>query len=108
MNLSVLIMAQEPMVGHIIADKLRREGYEIHTDPAAAQSEDIVICDASFAGDSNVTSRARLGWLAILDARTAPERQMDVMRSGAAGIIFSPFKPTVVAAQVAALSGVKR
>jgi DNA-binding response OmpR family regulator len=116
---TVLIVEDEPMIGRILGEKLTREGYvvarattidELRT---AVASADIALIDATLDGDGIDAMAAlagagvgpRVGWFAMLEVRAQADGARAV-QAGAAGVILKPFKPTMVAAQVAALLAV--
>lgn len=102
----VLVAADAPMVVGILGHKLRREGHEVTEARGAVQVEqalrshgfDAAVCDPSLV--NQVTTMPP--WLAIVDGRD-DRAGLDAMHLGAAGLVRTPFKPTEVAAQVAAL-----
>lgn len=108
----VVVATGEPAIARILAHKLRREGHRITSvadAPAldlalAAGAIDIALVDIVIAGEhaAPIASRVSIGWLAIVDSRD-PHAAAQAMRSGAAGLVRTPFKPTEVAAQVATL-----
>ncbi len=108
----VVIATTEPAIARIISHKLGREGHEV-TVVASAQALsdaltggqlDVALVDLLLAGDDadRIADRVAAGWLAIIDSRE-PQLADLAMRAGAAGFVRTPFKPTVVAAQVATL-----
>jgi DNA-binding response OmpR family regulator len=102
------------MVGRILEQKLRREGYEVtwlrSAGPAIPQT-DVALVEVDLGGDSRAWmadgAGPRVGWFAICDHDDEAGAQRAV-RAGAAGVIRKPFKPTVVAAQVRTLFEVSR
>ncbi|MHB8490432.1 MAG: hypothetical protein ACYDCS_14160 [Candidatus Dormibacteria bacterium] len=108
----VVIATGEPAIARILSHKLRREGHSITTvadataldSVLASNSIDIALVDVAIAGESAapIAARVSTGWLAIIDGRE-PQAASRAMRSGAAGLVRTPFKPTAVAAQVATL-----
>ena len=117
----VLIVEDEPMIGRILAHKLAREGHGVQRrDTADALRESVASCDVALVDttlerDGIEEMRAlaaggrapRAGWFALVDGRDAGEARRAVA-AGAAGVITKPFKPTAVAAQVAALLELRR
>jgi DNA-binding response OmpR family regulator len=116
MSTTVLIVEDEPMIGRILREKLTREGYLVARAAtidglrSAVASADIALVDATLDGDGIDAMRAladagvgpRAGWFAMLESRAEAEGARAV-QAGAAGVILKPFKPTAVAAKVAAL-----
>jgi DNA-binding response OmpR family regulator len=116
MSTTLLIVEDEPMIGRILREKLTREGYVVARAAtidglrSAVASADIALVDATLDGDGIDAMRAlagagigpRVGWFAMLESRAEAQGPRAV-QAGAAGVILKPFKPTVVAAQVAAL-----
>ena len=116
MNAALLIAEDEPMIARILREKLVREGYTTTCVTTVAGLEagvcdcDVALVDATLDADGLAAMRAladrgvkpRGGWFALLEVRAAADgaRAVD---AGAAGVILKPFKPTAVAAQVAAL-----
>ena len=96
------------MVARILEHKLRREGHVVICvrDVVAllgAMEQDetsIVLLDRRIA--SRPPLPPRLGWFAMIEARDGTAAHA-AMEEGAAGLVRLPFKPTDVAAQVAAL-----
>lgn len=121
MTALVLLAEDEPMIGLILAQKLTREGHAVSRVATVADLEDgvagcdVALVDATLDGDG-IDAMRRLeaagvrphaGWFAMLENRAAADGSRAV-RAGAAGVILKPFKPTVVAGQVAALLAVAR
>jgi DNA-binding response OmpR family regulator len=116
MSVSVLIVEDEPMIGRILAEKLTREGYAVTRAAtiegltAGLASADIALVDCTLDGDGiDAMSRLagagigpRAGWFAMLESRASADGGRAIV-AGAAGVIIKPFKPTAVAAKVAAL-----
>ena len=116
MSASVLIVEDEPMIGRILSEKMTREGYGVVRESsiagltASVAACDIALVDATLDGDgidemrrlAGAGVQPRRGWFAMLEARAAAGGERAV-QAGAAGVIIKPFKPTAVAAQVAAL-----
>lgn len=116
MSMTVLIAEDEPMIGRILAEKLTREGHEVlrvattAALAAAMGSCDIALVDMTLDDDgidamrqlAGSGTRPRIGWFAMVEARSAGEGGRAV-QAGAAGVILKPFKPTAVAAKVTAL-----
>jgi DNA-binding response OmpR family regulator len=116
MTVTVLIAEDEPMIGRILAEKLTREGHAVQrasTTTALADalgSCDIALVDMTLDDDGidamrrldGLGVRARIGWFAMLESRSAGDGARAV-QAGAAGVILKPFKPTAVAAKVTAL-----
>jgi DNA-binding response OmpR family regulator len=116
MNATVLIAEDEPMIGRILAEKLTREGHAVSRVAtvaalaAAVASYDVALVDATLDRDGVDTMRGlaiagvrpHAGWFAMIESRAAGDGRRAV-EAGAAGVIIKPFKPTVVAAQVATL-----
>ncbi len=116
MSVAVLIVEDEPMIARILGEKLAREGYVVSRATtvdalrAAVGSVDIALVDATLDADGIDAMAAlaaagvgpRAGWFAMLESRAEGDggRAVD---AGAAGVILKPFKPTAVAAKVAAL-----
>lgn len=112
----MLIVEDEPMIGRILAEKLSREGYAVSRASTVAalnatlSRADVALVDRTLDGDGiDAMSRLaglgvhpRAGWFAMLESRDADDGGRAV-RAGAAGVILKPFKPTAVAAKVAAL-----
>jgi DNA-binding response OmpR family regulator len=102
----VLVAADAPMVVGILGHKLRREGHEVTAVRGAVQVAqavrshgfDVAVCEPSLVSDATSLPP----WLAIVDGRD-DRAGLDAMHMGAAGLVRTPFKPTEVAAQVAAL-----
>ena len=102
----VLVAADAPMVVGILGHKLRREGHEVTeargtvqvAQAMRSQGFDVAVCEPSLV--SGVTPMPP--WLAIVDGRD-DRAGLDAMHMGAAGLVRTPFKPSVVAAQVTAL-----
>ena len=110
----LLILEGEPMVGRILEQKLRREGYAVtwlRTAGAATPETDVALVEVDLGGDSRAWmtngTAPRVGWFAICEHDDEAGAQRAV-RAGAAGVIRKPFKPTVVAAQVRTLLEVAR
>jgi DNA-binding response OmpR family regulator len=110
----LLILEGEPMVGRILEQKLRREGYAVtwlRTAGAATPETDVALVEVDLGGDSRAWmadgASPRVGWFAICEHDDEAGAQRAV-RAGAAGVIRKPFKPTVVAAQVRTLLEVAR
>ncbi|HKR99952.1 MAG TPA: response regulator [Candidatus Dormibacteraeota bacterium] len=114
----ILIAADEPMVSRILEHKLRREGHHVATvrDGAAmwrvldAGEADVLLVDSGLDSDgialmeelSYAGQLPNAGWFAVVE-RLDPASHTRAMRAGAVGLVVKPFKPSVVAAQVAAL-----
>ncbi len=103
----VVVAVAEPMVGRILAHKLRREGHRVTEvrDAAGAAAAlgarpDVVLLQPHLTPQRPVP--ARRGWLAVVDGRDVAAAHV-AMREGAAGLVRMPFKPTDVAAQVTTL-----
>ena len=110
----LLILEGEPMVGRILEQKLRREGYAVtwlRTAGAATPETDVALVEVDLGGDSRAWmadgASPRVGWFAICEHDDEAGAQRAVS-AGAAGVIRKPFKPTVVAAQVRTLLEVAR
>lgn len=120
----LLIVDDDPMVGRILEHKLRREGWEVtwvrdlesalHLGERVGEAAVALVGSCASLTPDEVARRigcsgepsrddARPPWLAIVDgrARGLQERALAV---GARGIVAKPFKPSQVAAQVAALT----
>lgn len=111
MSRRILVAADAPMVVAILSHKLRREGHQVITARGAADlwhrlesdSFDCALFEAAFLDEPEGThAPPSCAWLAIVDGRDH-DAALQAMRAGAAGIVGMPFKPTAVAAQVAAL-----
>lgn len=117
MTARVLIVEDEPMIGRILAHKLSRDGHDVRWAQSAAEADavvgdggvDVAIVDAtlerdglSWAADLDGARRPRAGWLGMVEQRRPDEARRATLL-GAAGIVVKPFKPTLVAAQVARL-----
>lgn len=111
MSACILVAADAPMIVAILGHKLRREGHDVITARAAAdvrrvlsgEEVECAVCEPALleeAGKQRVSPSC--AWLAIVDGRDEGAA-LRAMRSGAAGIVRTPFKPTEVAAQVEAL-----
>ncbi len=108
----LLILEGEPMVARILEHKLRREGHLVRWQRGLGKEDsglaevDVALVDAALGGDGAswmaAGPRPRAGWFAICE-QADEEAARRAVRAGAAGVIRKPFKPTVVAAQVAAL-----
>ena len=114
----VLIAEDEPMIGRILEHKLRREGHEVIWVRTAAEVEaklrvepvDVAIVDATLERDGIDLGTALVGaqllqqasWLALVEQRDV-SAQRRARAAGVAGTVLKPFKPTHVAAAVAAL-----
>ena len=108
----VLIATGEPAIARIISHKLTREGHDVTVvtstqaldDVLAGGNADVALVDLLLAGAAadHIADRVGAGWLAIVDSRQ-PHLAERAMHAGAAGLVRTPFKPTVVAAQVATL-----
>lgn len=102
----VLVAADAPMVVGILGHKLRREGHEVTEARGPVQAAqalrshgfDAAVCEPSLVSELIVMPP----WLAIVEGRD-DRAGLDAMHMGAAGLVRTPFKPTAVAAQVAAL-----
>jgi DNA-binding NtrC family response regulator len=123
MSARIIVAADAPMVVGILGHKLRREGHQVTCARGAAELRraldagpyDCGVCETALLdeirrripspdGDDrrSVAPQPLRSWLAIVDGRDEAAA-MRAMREGAAGIVRTPFKPTAVAAQVAAL-----
>ena len=105
----LLILEGEPMVGRILEHKLRREGHSVtwlRSAGAATPDADIALVEVDMGGDSEAWmaggAAPRIGWFAICEQGDEGAARRAV-RSGAAGVIRKPFKPTEVAARVRTL-----
>jgi DNA-binding response OmpR family regulator len=105
----LLILETEPMVARILEHKLRREGHVVtwrREATAAPEEVDVALVDVALGGDGDSWMgegpAPRAGWFAICEHEDE-ETARRAVRAGAAGVIRKPFKPTEVAAQVAAL-----
>jgi CheY-like chemotaxis protein len=108
----VVIATGEPAIARIISHKLGREGHEVVVvanaqaldDILAGGDADVALVDLLLAGATadRIAERVTAGWLAIVDSQQ-PHLAERAMRAGAAGLVRTPFKPTVVAGQVATL-----
>jgi DNA-binding NtrC family response regulator len=106
MSARVLVAADAPMVVGILGHKLRREGHTVTEARGAAQlthalqteAFECAVCDAALLSDVSGLPP----WLAIVDGRD-DDACLRAMHMGAAGLVRTPFKPTEVASQVAAL-----
>ena len=117
----VLVAEDEPMIGRILAEKLTREGHVVTRAAtvaglrAGAVACDVALVDATLDEDGIDAMRelAALGgapvegWFALVEARCTGDGERAIA-AGAAGVIRKPFKPTAVAAQVAALTSLPR
>jgi DNA-binding response OmpR family regulator len=120
----LLIVDDDPMVGRILEHKLRREGWAVtwvrDLDSALGFGERVGEVAVALLGSCAALApdelARRLGlsrdpsgdhapppWLAIVDGR-AVGLQERAIAVGARGIVAKPFKPSQVAAQVAALT----
>lgn len=107
------------MVARILEHKLRREGHAVswrraaptQSPEAAAAEWDVALVDAALGGADaswlGAGPRPSAGWFAICESGDE-ETARRAVRAGAAGVIRKPFKPTEVAAQVAALLSLRR
>lgn len=124
MRARILVAADAPMVVGILGHKLRREGHDVTCARGPRELRDALrdgaydcgVCEAALldelaspdgGGGERSTrpapaGRALRAWLAIVDGRDEAAA-VRAMRSGAAGVVRTPFKPTAVAAQVSAL-----
>ena len=116
MRATVLIAEDEPMIGRILAEKLTREGHAVSRAATVGELEaalgscDVALVDATLDRDGieamERLARAglgpRTGWFAMIESR-ASATGASAVEAGAAGVIVKPFKPTAVAAKVAAL-----
>ena len=114
----ILIAADEPMVSRILEHKLRREGHSVSCvrDGAAmwrvldAGEADVLLVDSALDSDgiglmeelSYAGQLPSAGWFAVVEKRDQ-QAHTRAMRAGAVGLVVKPFKPSDVAAQVAAL-----
>jgi DNA-binding NtrC family response regulator len=106
---SVLIALEEPMVLRILEHKLTREGHHVQTAATLERMRqrlqegvDVALVAAAWSGDDALRSRPpRAGWFVVTNAFDHPGVEHTAMHDGAAGIVRMPFKPTVVAVQVA-------
>jgi DNA-binding response OmpR family regulator len=114
----ILIAADEPMVSRILEHKLRREGHSVVCvrDGAAmwrvldAGEADVLLVDSALDSDGIALMEElywagqlpNAGWFAVVEQRDQ-ESHRRAMRAGAVGLVVKPFKPSDVAAQVAAL-----
>lgn len=114
----ILIAVDEPMVSRILEHKLRREGHDVVCvrNGAAmwrvldAGDADVLLVDSALDSDgialmeelSYAGQLPHAGWFAVVE-QLEPESHRRAMRAGAVGLIVKPFKPSEVAAQVAAL-----
>lgn len=116
MSAAVLIVEDEPMIARILAEKLAREGHTVARASTTADLAtalpacDVALVDLTLDGDgidavrrlTESGTQPRCGWFAMLESRAA-DQGIRAVQAGAAGVILKPFKPTLVAAQVAAL-----
>ena len=114
----VLIVEDEPMIGRILEHKLRREGHAVTWVRSALEAEEslvaapvaVALIDATLERDGIDLGRSLVAagalqadsWLALVEHRDqhAQQRARD---AGAAATVLKPFKPTQVAATVAAV-----
>jgi DNA-binding NtrC family response regulator len=111
---TVLIAVEEPMVARILEHKLRREGHSVRCVREAAllqaalrdEAPDVLLVSVPLLEPGMLqdeSMRPRAGWLLLVNSFDKPDAAHQAMHAGAAGIVRMPFKPTVVAAQVATL-----
>ena len=103
----VVVAHEEPMITRILKHKLRREGYDVRIahdraalNGACSEGVDVLLLDLRL--HDGAAPAASRGWFAIVEAGDT-QAQHEAMTAGAAGLVRTPFKPTDVAAQVAAL-----
>lgn len=106
MSARIVIAATQPMVGRILAHKLRREQHDVvvTVDARAAQQQLSAGVDAALV-DSELLAELdgiAVPWLAIVEGRDAAAAER-AMAAGAAGLVRTPFKPTAVAEEVRVL-----
>ena len=110
----LLLVESEPLVGRILAHKLRREGHAVtwqRAPEAGTPASDVALVEVGRGGGSIAwttgAAAPRVGWLAICE-QDDDEGARRAVRAGAAGVIRKPFKPTEVAAKVRTLLDVAR
>jgi len=115
----VIVAEDEPMIGRILEHKLSREGHRVSWLRTAAEAEravraepvDVALIDATLERDGVELATALVaegslradGWLALVEQRDL-DAQCRALAAGAVGLVVKPFKPTQVAAQVAAVA----
>jgi DNA-binding response OmpR family regulator len=116
----VLIVEDEPMIGRILEHKLAREGHRVSWVRTAEDAEralrgehiDVALVDVTLERDGIELATALIaegslragGWLALVELRDV-DAQRRAVAVGCATLVLKPFKPTQVAAQVAAVAG---
>jgi two-component system nitrogen regulation response regulator GlnG len=114
----VLIVEDEPMIGRILEHKLRREGHSVRWAKSAAQAQRLLLAGPADVALIDVTLEIdgidwagslpalglgpRVAWLALVGRRVAASEPR-ALDHGAANVVRKPFKPTLVAAEVARL-----
>ncbi len=111
---ALLIAEDEPMIARILSDKLTREGYLVAWARSIAEMEnelasrafDLVLVDVTLESDgidyaASMSNTPRFGWMALTESRY-PQDEQRALDAGAVGVVVKPFKPTLVAAKIAA------
>lgn len=110
----ILLLEEEPNIAGIVLFKLRREGHEVVAEDkvtpasglaaAAAIAPDLVLADLD-GGHEAVAAALAPQWtvLALVDG-TDPSSGARACAAGAIRVVSKPFKPTVLARIVAAMT----
>ena len=108
------------MIGRILEHKLSREGHRVSWVRTAEDAEravrgehiDVALVDVTLERDGVELATALIAegslraasWLALVEQRDL-DAQRRAVAAGSAAVVLKPFKPTQVAAQIAAIVG---